>query len=284
MAKKTFDFYRYQLVIKDNIQLNLFDKTYTIDEIKENKNRFFGKILTEADYQNRNGFIPIKFNMAHDGKFWIQLANIKEAKYVQDFEEHSITSKPFVNILIDNDPLRQIIAISHNHDAYKKTTQVVDVLLQSLNPLLDKYNLKLYISPIFESNTFWGIVEQSQDNIVRVEIEIIKPNMSNISSCLKEDMKTLIEDTNSHTTTIKLESYKEGVLDGINKNNENLVDLVDYSSKGGGNIRVKVKKRKNIIQTKNSGKKISTVFEIDAESDNADKVIQVVSNILNKVE
>ena len=99
----------------------------------------------------------------------------------------------------------------------------------------------MYISPINENDTFWNIIKKVGGNITRIEIEIIKPNMSNISSCLKEEVRTLIEKTNSHTTTLKLESTENGVLENINQNNDGLTGMVEYSAAGGGNIKVKAK-------------------------------------------
>lgn len=283
MNKKTFDFYRYQLVPKDYIELSLFEKTYSIEEIKARKNIFFAEMLKQVHFENRKGKLPFKFNMAQDNIYWVQLANIKEAKYVSNFEEHSISSEPFVNILFDNEPTRQIIAISRNPNAYDNTGQVVDVLTLSLNPMLEKYNLKMYISPINENDTFWNIIKRVGRNITRIEIEIIKPNISNISNCLKDEVKTLIEKTNSHTTTLKLESTKDGVLENINQNNEGLTGMVEYSAAGGGNIKVKAKGRKEIIQTKNSIKKTRVSFDLDATTDKPEVISEIVNKILNNV-
>lgn len=283
MTKKTFDFYRYQLVPKDYVELSLFDKTFSIEETKAKKNFFFAEVLKQVNFENRKGRLPFKFNMAQDNTYWIQLANIKEAKYVSNFEERSITSEPFVNILLDNDPMKQVIAISRNPNAYDNTGQVVDVLLLSLTPMLEKYNLKMYISPINEHDTFWNIIKRVGGNITRIEIEIIKPNMSNISSCLKEEVKTLIERTNSHTTTLKLESTENGILENINQNNDGLTGMVEYSAAGGGNIRIKAKGRKEVIQTKNSIKKIRVAFDLDITTDKHEIVSEIVNNILDNV-
>lgn len=283
MKKKTFDFYRYQLVPKDYIELSLFDKTYDVEEIKARKNIFFAEMLKQVHFENRRGKLPFKINMAQDNIYWVQLANLKEAKYVSNFEEYSITSEPYVNILFDNDSTRQIIAISRNPNAYDNTGQVVDILLLSLNPMLEKYNLKMYISPINENDTFWNIIKRVGGNITRIEIEIIKPNMSNISSCLKEEVKTLIEKTNSHTTTLKLESTENGILENINQNNEGLTGMIEYSAAGGGNIKVKAKGRKEIIQTKNSIKKTRVSFDFDVKTDKPEVISEIVNNILNNI-
>lgn len=284
MMKKTFDYYRYQLVPKDYIEFDLFKKTYSIEEIKANKNIFFAKVLKEVHFANRKGKLPFKVNMANDNVYWIQLANIKSTTYIADFEEHSITTEPYVNILIDNDPTKQVIAISRNSQAYASTEQVVDIMQQALSLELKKYNLKLYISAINERDTFWNIIKKTRGQVTRIEIEIIKPNLSNISHSLKEDVRTLIEDTNSHLTTLKLESAEDGILSGITPKNENLNGIIDYSAEGGGNIKVKVRGQKELIQTKKSIKKIRVKFDIDITTNKPEEIKDVVKGVLNHIQ
>ena len=281
--KKTFDYYRYQLVRKDYIEFNLFEKTYSTEEIKANKNIFFTKVLKEVHFANRKGKLPFKFNMASDNIYWIQLANIKSTTYISDFEEHSIMTEPYVNILIDNNPEKQVIAISRNSQAYTSTEQVVDIIQQALSIELKKYNLKLYIAAINEHDSFWNIIKKTGGQVTRIEIEIIKPNLSNISHSLKEDVRTLIEDTNSHLTTLKLESAEDGILSGITPENENLNGIVNYSSEGGGNIKVKVRGQKELIQTKKSIKKMRVKFDIDITTNKVDEIKDIVEGVLNHI-
>ena len=281
--KKTFDYYLYQLVPKDYIEFNLFEKTYSTEEIKANKNIFFTKVLKEVHFANRKGKLPFKFNMASDNIYWIQLANIKSTTYISDFEEHSIMTEPYVNILIDNNPEKQVIAISRNSQAYTSTEQVVDIIQQALSIELKKYNLKLYIAAINEHDSFWNIIKKTGGQVTRIEIEIIKPNLSNISHSLKEDVRTLIEDTNSHLTTLKLESAEDGILSGITPENENLNGIVNYSSEGGGNIKVKVRGQKELIQTKKSIKKMRVKFDIDITTNKVDEIKDIVEGVLNHI-
>ena len=281
--KKTFDYYRYQLVPKDYIEFTIFEKTYSTEEIKANKNIFFTKVLKEVHFANRKGKLPFKFNMASDNIYWIQLANIKSTTYISDFEEHSIMTEPYVNILIDNNPEKQVIAISRNSQAYTSTEQVVDIIQQALSIELKKYNLKLYIAAINEHDSFWNIIKKTGGQVTRIEIEIIKPNLSNISHSLKEDVRTLIEDTNSHLTTLKLESAEDGILSGITPENENLNGIVNYSSEGGGNIKVKVRGQKELIQTKKSIKKMRVKFDIDIPTNKVDEIKDIVEGVLNHI-
>ncbi len=59
--------------------------------------------------------------------------------------------------------------------------------------------------------------------------------------------------------------------------------MVEYSAAGGGNIKVKAKGRKEIIQTKNSIKKTRVSFDLDVTTDKPEVVSEIVNNILNNV-
>ena len=48
--------------------------------------------------------------------------------------------------------------------------------------------------------------------------------------------------------------------------------MVEYSAAGGGNIKVKAKGRKEIIQTKNSIKKTRVSFDLDVTTDKPEVV------------
>ena len=96
-------------------------------------------------------------------------------------------------------------------------------------------------------------------------------------------MRTLIEDTNSHLTTLKLESAEDGILSGITPENENLNGIVNYSSEGGGNIKVKVRGQKELIQTKKSIKKMRVKFDIDITTNKVDEIKDIVEGVLNHI-
>lgn len=79
---------------------------------------------------------------------------------------------------------------------------------------------------------------------------MVTPNMANISHTLSEDLKALAKTSNSAVTDLVMNATEGGSLN-ITPQNERIQDLVDYSSKGGGTIKVKFKGVRNREDTNN---------------------------------
>lgn len=277
-----FEYFRYQLVPKNFGQITLFEETKTVEDIIHKKNDFFHEVIICANFKNKNEELPSKVLMNRDRIYWLQLANPKSKYYVHNFEERSIKSDPFVNILINNNPKKQIIAISRNSEAFKQSTTVAKIIEQVIKRYLDKYNLDIHIEPIFEAQKFWDIVNTKKP-IEKIKFSIIKPNMADISGVLREPLKSLIKETNSHTTIMELNSSKDSTLENINRNNQDLKGLVDYSSEGGGNIKVKIKGEKRDFNTKSAIKMEPAELDFDLTTTNPDVIKHTISAILDKV-
>lgn len=90
--------------------------------------------------------------------------------------------------------------------------------------------------------------------------------MSNITKSLKLDLRALSTSTNTQETDLRLKSDENGSL-SLNKEDEQINSLVDYSAKGCGNISIKVRGVKSTVQTKKHCKKIEIdSAEIDIEN------------------
>jgi hypothetical protein len=126
--------------------------------------------------------------------------------------------------------------------------------------------------PTFEKNIFWEIVEKYPNKILSTEFLMISPNLSNISDALNFDLNKLHKDTNTQETTLRLQSDKESNLT-LTKENDFIASIVDYSSEGGGNIKVKVKGLRKTIRTQDS------VMETSVNSLNID--LKEPSQLLN---
>lgn len=79
--------------------------------------------------------------------------------------------------------------------------------------------------------------------------------MSNISSGLDQEMKGIIDDLNSHKSTITFEATSNGSLENVNQTNTKLNNMVDYATDGGGNATVKFKDKTTYTTKKNIRKK-----------------------------
>lgn len=283
MKTFVFEYYRYQLVPKSTVQLSIENVPYTMEEIKAKKNEYFADVIAKARFKSHRSNLPYKLIHKGDSLFYLLLCNIKSTAYYEDFQKKKRKSEPFVNILIDNDPQHQFIAISRNKDAFESSKVVIKILTQTLNKYLDYYNVVLHIQPLVISSTFWRDIKSRVEGVDRIIFELIKPNITNISERFKGDMRELIDSTNSHETTLSLRSPQRGTLDDINEQNERVKALVDYSSEGGGNIKYKFKNDRRVYQTSDNIKveTIQTTFE--AANATPDSLDFFIKSIMDKI-
>lgn len=110
----------------------------------------------------------------------------------------------------------------------------------------------MHIEPIFQKEEFWKIVGGKKEEISMIRFELIKPNLTNISGCLKDELKRVIDTTNSHKTVVEFNAPARAALEDITPSNNDINGLVDYSANGGGNIGVKFKHDRKKYQTAES--------------------------------
>ncbi|MDV3677286.1 hypothetical protein CMU30_17095 [Elizabethkingia anophelis] len=250
-----FQIFRFHLLPLSNSsqQLELFEeeKEYTSEEIKEKKNEILAKILNDVNYYNDKRY-PVKIEHNEDGYYFIKLAQKKTTKIVQDFKNIVVENEPFVYIFINNDNTVQKIAISDNKDAFTSPTVVKNILKDILASGLKKYGLNIEIEELFKANNFWKLISKHQYELQQLDFKFIKPNLASISPALPEDFKRFSESVNSHESHIVLKAPKNGILENISKKNRNIDGLVNYTSEGAGNIKVKIKGVTKRISTKES--------------------------------
>ena len=138
---------------------------------------------------------------------------------------------------------------------------------------LAKSDLTIHIEPVVDKGNFWHFVKKHERSIERLDFEIVKPNLANISKSLTAPLKQLIDITNSHKTSIKLKAPENGVLENITPKNAQLSSLVDYSNEGGGDgIKMKIKGVKKTVSTRNMIKE-TYVDSIEIETSNQQSII-----------
>jgi hypothetical protein len=141
------------------------------------------------------------------------------------------------------------------------------------------HGLSIEFEQLFESNTFWSFAKKYEGRIKTVDFEIVKPNLAKISDSIKNTLKPLIEETNSHKTHLKLEAPREGVLENIDSDNEKINGLVEYSSEGGGNISMSIIGLKHKVKTKNMTK-TKKIKEVQLKG-SPDQIIKVWKDIVD---
>ncbi len=235
-----------------------FKSIVTIEELTNRKNEIFEYVLKNfPTLRYRQNEIHQKVDLNSAPWFVMEINSQRSLKReMPDFNEERIDTWPHVVIIFNNRPDIQMIAVSKNTRAFNSGSTVIKILQDNLAPVLQVYQLSIDIGARFEEKEFWNLVDEHREKIVSVNFELISPNMANISKNLKLDLKQIAVDTNSHRTDVKLNSSEGGILN-LNQDNSIVNSLVDYSSKGGGTIKLKIKGYKRTLSTSKHVKKIS---------------------------
>lgn len=268
MEKKTVNFhiYRYHLnpLETNTNQLELFDGTkISKKEIKERKNEFFQKVINDRLSIGTPSNPMTLFDQDNDF-FLLKIANKKTKKIVKDFKEKKLEHDPYVFAIINNDPAVQKIAIGENLEAFYSVDAVKNIMSKIVNRELQKYGLNVEIEKMFDVKDFWSYVSKHKNEIKKIEFEFIKPNLASISKAIPEAFKKLQENTNAHKAKISIEAPEKGYLEKINKSNKEISGIVEYSSEGGGNIKMKIKGYTKYLNTTEKPI-IKQIKEVDLE-------------------
>lgn len=258
MSKKiVFSEYRYHLLPLETMQtsLELHGPRPSFQELKETKNNIFGNIITslEESKKEKNLF---KLLDSSDNIFLFKVSNKKFDKIVEDFKEKEIKTEPYIYLIIDNNPDIQKLYISEDIEVFSSVNATKNILVTIFRKYLQIKYLNIETQEVFDKKTFWSLVEKHQGKITYINIEMIKPNLANISKLLPEVFRKFAENTNAHRSNIQLKAPKNGKLEKIDESNKDLEGLVDYSSKGGGEIKIKVKGLTKQLKTSDNIKKI----------------------------
>lgn len=271
--------YRYHLIplSSESKQTSLFGDEISIDEIKKNKNNYFEDVLSQIEATK--GKNPIKLFDSSGKKFLLKIAQKKNQTVTKDFKREIISNEPYCYVIINNDPKVQKIAISDNSMAFSNTDVVKNILGQIFQNKLKRYSLSIEIEQMFDAQSFWSYIRTNQDSVQRINFEFIKPNLAEISKSLSSNLRNLQDDVNSHRTSLIVSAPQKGTLENINEENETIKGLVDYSSEGGGNIKVKVKGLRKQLKTKDNPVTLK-IKEIHLEG-TPEQVMKVYRDILN---
>jgi hypothetical protein len=280
-----FELFRYQLLpLTQHVQMDMFpDETFrgisSVQELRARKNEIFAHVLSELPrLQYRQTELNHRMDLVSPPWFVIEINTQKTLERErEDFETERLDTWPHVAVIINNQPDVQLIAISRNQRAFSSGAVVAKLLQDNIQELLSRFYLNIQVEALFEKNKFWNLVEEYEGRISSVNFELISPNMANISKSLEIDLARLNADTNSHRTDLKLNSSDGGVLE-IKRDNPLLNSLVDYSSQGGGDIELKIKRLKKTIRTSKSVREVS-IDELSLKNLTPDRLMWILDQL-----
>jgi hypothetical protein len=250
-AKKSFGIYRFQIVpftLTPQLRMDLFE---SYEELIVKKNTFFANSYISDKFKilyTRGEMAGKKIYDEQDGLL-LRIGKKKDLLIPnREFETEKIEEWPNLLVFINNDPDVQFALIEKNPDVCYSTDVIAKILEKTFTHFLRPYNLVVYFEPVFSVNEFWDIVNENKFKLTHIEFELIKPNLSNISSNLADDIKAFQESTNGHRMTIGINAPESGILENINEGNDMVKNIVEYQSQGGGKPSIKLKNVRKIIR------------------------------------
>lgn len=275
-----FNIYRFHLLplTNNSNQIEIFpNNKFALKELKQRKNEFFKEELDNLvnSKANKN---PLKLHDKEGDYYLFKIAQRKTTSITKNFKTSKVDNEPYSYVIINNNPKVQKIAISDNDEAFSNPDVVKNILKKTFQKDLEQYGLNIEIERLFDAVNFWKYVNQYKDEIVYLNFQFIKPNLANISSSLPEDFRDFTENVNSHESHITIKAPEKGRLENIDKTNKEINGLVDYASKGAGSIKLKVKKLRKTLSTKENPV-VLQADEITIEG-SAEQVVKVFKTIV----
>lgn len=215
-------------------------------------NEQLSKGLHVVKHSRNNIDIPLECyrEKERDGVHVFVLCNEKKQKYKEKKEDMNLVYHPGCYVIIDNRPGVTQIAIERSTSFDSKTDTVRDLLVESLNKIMDPYQLTIDIRSKMREGEFWEVVDeqckQFKDRIRKVIFDF--PNPKNIGplDAPDEDLMRLeflysvLRDVNGSKGTLKVEPDKDKVLI-LERSKQDFARLVRLCSRNGYDLSVHFK-------------------------------------------
>lgn len=271
-----FRAYRYQLLPLDRNETKDLYHDQSPSEIIERKNQYFAEALFHLPKINHKR-VEINISIENIGPdfFKIQLAPSRPlTRETHDYRREKVENWPHIEAYVLNNPADQLLIIQDRVTAFANTDTVANIILRGTRGTLDRIGLSLQIEPLFDEAYFWGLVNEYSNRITWVEFEFITPNMANISKTLADTLKSLGKETNAVREQLTLRSDPSSSLD-ISQENATIQGLVEYTSQGAGDIKLKIKGIRKRFQTSNSRREVHlSGIEITAGANEIAEIIR----------
>lgn len=275
-----FAIFRYQITPIREATEDLFFNDEEIRRIISVKNKVFEKVLLKNGKFDKGAHPTIATLLYSEKDLFLFKVAIKRIIHHEkiDFSSEALANWPSILVAVWNDPGRQIIAVQDRKEAFQNPATAVTYLLNSMAHQMSLSFLTVGFKPLFEKQDFWKAVEEHKGKIKSVEFEFITPNMPGVSAALNESLKGLSKITNSKVNTVKLAAPPEKSLI-LDQNMPDVAGLVDYSSQGGGDIKLKFEKIKRKWRSENVSKEV-IIEKLEIEG-SAEKAAQIIKDALN---
>lgn len=278
--------YRFQIVPKTkHLQLSIFDDSgFAIEspeQLIRDKNKFFASIIQseQTKFYSSNKKIVHKLQPTSNEEMFFLLMGKEKTDKVEtaNLEIVPIERYPQFNVIIDNDKSSQVILVEQAYKAHSTTQVVVNTLVRNFNRLLREYQLQISIQPIYELDELNDLFREYEGKIRSLAFHFVRPNLAVIHGNLPDSIKHYLQDTNGTHAVLKTDAAVDATLE-INPEDDTIVALNEYCSKGGGYANVRIKGKRKSIST---GKTVKS-FEIDIENLTQDSAVEIVKAMIQE--
>lgn len=245
-------FYRFQLT-PDRVRFNPeleFDDTYitSIEMLTERKNEIFEKCLEDIlNTKKQNQKYAVRKESSAVGLPVYRIAVNRTKKVEIDWQKGRFIDQPSFFMVVDNNPNTQIILLSKNSQAYPDMQSEQNKVQAILSGVLNKYYLKLSISPIYQESEFWNFISKYGDDIRKVKFELQTPNLADVSRHLGEWIKRSMKRSNADKASLEYEAPSNSSLN-LEKDDPDISGMAAYASDGAGEVSFKISKRRAFIR------------------------------------
>jgi len=211
-------------------------------------------------------------------KFGKRSSIVKTLSPQEKFKEVKTENWPNCHMFmsLSEDPENgQQIAIEHKAWIFANPLVQLRALADKINEALLSNGFVLSINPITQEKKFWDLIKQYDGQIEELKLTFNTPNLFNLENTLNEDLKK-VRDINNATEASMILKNKEGNLK-VPEDNSLIKESVEYIGKGGGEYRIKAKKR--IITSKDNVRSKSISTEIELETSDKDAVLKFAKEI-----
>jgi len=281
MKNTAFDLFRYQILPRNrSFQPDLFGGIKTLEDLLAKKNDFFAEcIQTVEKFQSKRSEIVHKLIYHDQESFLFKMAVHRSIKReTEEFVAEELENWPSILVLIWNRPDKQIIAIQERGAAFQKTDVVANTIAETANKVLVNQNLRVHVEALFLEKAFWDLIEEHKGKIKDIKFELITPNMANISETLSEELEDLAKGSNAAQSNLEIIADPDSSII-VEESDNRIRGLVQYSSKGGGDISIKLRGFKGRVHTKESKKRVD-VDEVTISGADPKGIVTVLKRLI----
>lgn len=278
----SFVVYTYQFAPIFGDTRSLFPNMYPDAEtVWEKKQEVFASIFDKIVFRKRNIY-GHDIIVNENNIIVLRLANNRHIVQESSFVAKKLDHHPSCYVIIDNRKDVQNIFIEQKPYSFEDTDVVAKILSITFNIYLKSYNLSVEINKRYIPQEFWQVVESEGKGVDMLRFSFLYPNLPRVQEKIDEILSKASSQVHSKNTVVEFNSGDNEALD-INKDNQDLQNLVKAASESGSTIKLKFKgyRRHTTIGTSSEIVEIDN-FDASLTSDLMSKAIQKIITILNK--